>query len=259
MAQFFVPSSNINLHEGSSYITGEEFHHLTRVLRKHVGDKIKIFTEDGQFYNVEIIDINKNGMVCKIIEKIIPEEQCKVTVTLYQAILKPVKMDFVIRKVTELGVSNIVPIITQHTIAKIHDVEKKIDRWKKIILSAVKQSELSFLPKIFHPMCFNKAIDLLTVENTFGGESICKDGKTLSLLFHEKYGDRVSEFFTKVDVNLVSRVNIFIGPEGGFSEKEVLLAKRKNFSILNLGRHILRSETSSIVAVSLVLFWAKEM
>jgi 16S rRNA (uracil1498-N3)-methyltransferase len=256
MVQFFVPPSDVDLREGRAYIKGSELHHLAHTLRKRKGDRIKIFTANGLVYNVEIMDINKNVATCRIIEEITFNNQRKVIIALYQAILKPMKMDFVIQKATELGINNITPLVTHHTIAKIHDIEKKVHRWEKIILSAVKQSELHFIPKITPPMHFNKAIDLVAAQDAL---MMGEKAKILNLLFHEKYGDRVSAAFTKISISDIGFVNIFIGPEGGFSEEEVLSAKERNFVILNLGSNVLRSETASIVAVSLVLFLTKEI
>lgn len=256
MGQFFVSSNNVHLVDKYICITGNEYHHIVNVIRKSIGEKIKVFTEKGNVYNTEIIDINNHTIKCKIIQELKNSIKRKIIINLYQAILKPKNMDLVIQKATELSVNNITAIFTRFSVCKITDMNKKISHWEKIIISSVKQSDLSFIPNINIPIPFNNAI---SVAISLWQKLKVNVNNGLNLLFYEKQGDKLAEILYKIDMDNISYINLFIGPEGGFTEQEISFAQSKNVMISNLGKNILRSETASISVISSILFWLKEL
>jgi len=247
MVQFFVFKRNV--YGNKVRIVGQEARHLTCVLRKKVGEKIQIFVgEDAPcFYLAEIERIGQDGVEAKILSQIsVPES--KVRVHLFPAILKKLKMDYLIQKVTELGVDEITPLTTQNTVIRLNlqTSKNKVSRWQKIALSAVKQCGSARLPLINLPLEFSEALKKI-------------NSSVLNLIFWEKEKSKsLKEIFSNLHF-LPSIISLFIGPEGGFSEEEINLAKEYGFTSVGLGENILRSETAAIIATALVLYEYKEL
>lgn len=250
MTQFFVFKENIN--GNTIKIVGEEARHLSCVLRKKIGEQLQVFDGIGKIYQVEIEKIGQKIVEAKILsETVIP--QPKVKIHLFLAILKPLKMDYLIQKVTELGVTEITPLITQNTVVQLNPETKKdkVSRWQKIALSAVKQSGGAKLPLINLPLDFSEVIKKLN--NSLAGQT------DLNLIFWEKEKkNNLKEIFSTIN-SKPSTINLFIGPEGGFADEEIDLAKKYNFIPVGLGGRILRSETAAIIATALVLYECNEL
>ncbi|RPI15442.1 MAG: 16S rRNA (uracil(1498)-N(3))-methyltransferase [Ignavibacteriae bacterium] len=243
MEYYYTPKENISSHSLS--IKGDEAKHLSRVLRKKEGEEI--FVTDGEYnlFKSEIRRTGKDFIECEIKEHILALNEPTIKISLYQSLLKnPSRFEFVIEKAVELGVYEIIPLITEHVINK---NTSRVERWQSIALSAMKQSQRCYLPKIKSPVPFPGSVN-----------SINKD--KLNLLAHEhdstgrkKISDLKSEF-----VNF-SKVSIFIGPEGGFTDEEVNTAFNCGFKILDLGNRKLRSETAAVLSAGLVLSLEKNL
>ena len=144
---FFVKKND--LRSSTVFLYGKEHHHLSRVARIKPDERVCLFDEQGTNYLARVEEIRKDMTRLSILEKL-DKDKPKVKITLAQALLKSKKMDIIIQKSAELGVTNIIPVITARTIVKIEEkIPNKIERWKKIALEAVKQSHISFLPSIF--------------------------------------------------------------------------------------------------------------
>lgn len=245
MSRFFINNSDIC--SNNIIITGENFKHIKSVLRHKTGEQLILCNGEGLDFKVSIVEINDNEIITHIIDSYKNETEPFVNLTLFQGIAKGDKMDFIIQKSIELGVKNIVPLKTDRTVVKFgnnKDEIKKRDRWQKIALEAAKQCNRGIIPQIGKPINFNEALDKM---NKFD----------LSLIPYEKERSSTLRFvlsdFKKRDFQ-TSNVAIFIGPEGGFSEKEIETSINANIIPVTLGSRILRTETASIVTISIIMY-----
>ena len=233
MDYFYCSPENIT---GTSLIIdGEEFTHLVHVMRKKEGDEIRVVDGRGSAYDVRLGEIRKK-MVHATIHRVHErhhEPQRDVTVAV--GILKnPSKFDFLVEKVTELGVNRVVPLLTERTIPH----HAKIERWQKLALAAMKQCGRAHLP----------AVENLTPLSEFLSR---QSNANLRLVAHEK-----SDTVLSVDKLLDGRqrsIVLLIGPEGGFSEEEVELSIKAGFTPISLGERRLRTETAATVLAALSL------
>jgi 16S rRNA (uracil1498-N3)-methyltransferase len=216
---------------GSSVtIEGEEFAHLVHVMRKHEGDEIRVVDGRGNAYDVTLGPLKKKAAAGTITAVYPHHNEPSLGVALAVAVLKnPSKFDFLVEKVTELGVTEIIPLRTERTIP----FHAKADRWRKLAVAAMKQSCRSFLPEVR---------DLTTLEDLIGRV----EQFDLKLLAHE----RAAEALPLPEVRRVRSAIILVGPEGGFSEEEVARCTAAGFLLFSLGERRLRTETAAIVAAA---------
>lgn len=221
-----------NITANKAFIKGEDVKHMKDVLRLKKGDKLTIGDGEKNDYLCEIISITKEIAELKIIEKTTNESEPKTKITLYQALPKANKLEEIIQKATELGVSEIIPIETAFSIVKTKDLsEKKYERFEKIAKAAAQQSKRGIIPTIGKVKHFKDIEPIGT-----------------AILAYEKEKNN----FIK-NIKLEEECSIIVGAEGGFSEEEIALAKEKGFHIVSLGKRILRLETASVVLAALVL------
>ncbi len=233
---FYTPPANIK--NNIVVIEGEEFNHLVLVMRKKVEERIMIVDGLGTAYEVQITAIVKRNAEAKILQKFEQHNEPKMKVALAVGILKnPAKFDFLVEKAVELGVHEIIPLKTEHTIPQ----QAKIERWQKLALAAMKQCGRSFLPKIHDLMIFDEAIRYSKNFNT-------------KIILHKPdvLGESANWQMTLPDINRDS-VIVIIGPEGGFSNMEIEKANDSGIKCLELGKRRLRTETAAIAACSLLL------
>jgi len=229
----------------SVLIKNETLHYLKNVLRFKEGDRFIGFDGSGKEYEIEILKIEKNEIMGKIVEeKEVFNPELPFDLRLFQCIPKGEKFDFIIREVTQLGVKKIIPVISKRTVVKIPEEKKanKVKRWKKIAEEASKISGRIFVPEIENPVKFEKCLD---------------EEKDFGVIFWE--GEReftIKDFIKKIKGKEIKgkKINIFIGPEGGFDEEEIELAKKNNFFTLSLGKRILKVETASVVSIAILTY-----
>ncbi|MBZ0202784.1 MAG: 16S rRNA (uracil(1498)-N(3))-methyltransferase [Ignavibacteria bacterium] len=217
-------------------IVDDEAKHLGRVLRKQSGSEIYVTDGCGTLYKTVIGKVTKDVIECTIkdTQKWVNEPIIKIN--LYQSLLKnPDRLEFAVEKSVELGVNEIHPVVTTNTINKTTD---KHDRWQLIALSAMKQSQRCYLPKVLPPITFEEALG-----KTSSGLKLVADERKLE--------GSISISSAKTDNS--ETIDLFIGPEGGFTMDEVSLAIESGFKILNLGKRKFRSETAAVIAVGLLL------
>ncbi|WMJ22190.1 RsmE family RNA methyltransferase [Paludicola sp. MB14-C6] len=217
-------------------ITGEDAKHITKVLRMKMGEAITVNDKAGTDYECEIAEIGEQ-VILNVLTKHKNETEPNVEIVLYQALPKSDKLDFIVQKAVELGVTKIVPMTTKFCIAKADEksFEKKLIRYNKIVFEAAKQSGRGIIPLVENILSFEQAIQQ--------GKDEC------SILYYEHGGEPTACI---VNSN-TSKVNIYVGSEGGFSEQEVIYAKEHGIRLGTLGKLILRCETAPIVGLSLVL------
>lgn len=233
MELFFVPQRQINLALKTLTLLEQEFLHATKVLRHKVGDAIHCIDGLGTRYDAVVETIEKNSLTAKIIGVDV-QEQAKTHVSIAISLTKTVdRFEGFLEKATELGVSEILPMITARTVSRPneHKREGKNERWEKIILSACKQSQRYHVPKL-HPI--QRFADVLKRDD---------DLKLIPYEFSTKQG---------LPSMIERRVLFLIGPEGGFTPEEVIIAKTHGFKEISFGKTILRVDTAGIFALSLV-------
>lgn len=237
MSDYFYITPN-NIKNDILVIEDEEFNHLVHVMRKKVDDRIMIVDGLGTAYKVTITAIAKRHAEVKILQKFEKHNEPKVKVALAVGILKnSSKFDFLVEKAVEIGVHEIIPLKTEHTISQ----QVKIDRWQKLALAAMKQCGRSFLPKIHGLKKYEDAIQY------------SKNFSTKIILHKPDVFDESANWQVTMPNTKIASVIVFIGPEGGFSDSEIDTAKNSNFKCLELGKRRLRTETAAIAACSLLL------
>jgi RNA methyltransferase, RsmE family len=237
--KFFVKNEDIK--DGIARINGDDAHHIINVLRFKIGTKLIISNGKNQ-YVVSVIDIENSSVILKIIEEYNQVVESPVNITLYQGLPKSDKMDLIIQKCTEIGIKKIVPVETEFSTIKIKEknIYNKISRWKKISLEASKQSGRSIVPDVLMPVGFKDALESL---NEFD----------LCLIPYEKETNMRLKDVLKKNFD-AKNICVFIGPEGGFSENEIMAAIEYGAIPVTLGPRILRTETAGIVTSSIILY-----
>ncbi|MCI6277516.1 MAG: 16S rRNA (uracil(1498)-N(3))-methyltransferase [Clostridium sp.] len=240
MHKFFVSN---NLIDGDkAVIEGDDVKHIYKVLRLQVGDEIIINNLNGQEYLARIEDISKKEVQASIIEKIDISNESPIRIHLYQGLPKSTKMDLIVQKGTELGISSITPVITERVVVKNEGEFKKVDRWQRIALEASKQSKRTLIPAINTPISFEammekmNSMDLIVVpyENAEG------------------YG--IKNMVKDLKIDSITDIAIVIGPEGGFEEDEISKLKDMGAHIVTLGPRILRTESAGFVCTAILQY-----
>ena len=241
MDRFFTPKNNINLEQNTCIIEGEDVKHISRVLRCKENDKLEVCDMDNNEYICEIREINKDNILLDIIEKVNIKRESSLKVKLYQGMPKGTKMELILQKLTEIGVDEIVLVQTKRSVTKIDNKkeDKKIERWERIIYEAAKQSKRGKIPTLRGVLSFKEA--LKDMENNDLNLCPYENERTIS----------INECLKDVNANTIG---VFVGPEGGFEEDEIEKIQDMDGKVVSLGPRILRTETASVVASSIVLY-----
>lgn len=247
MHRFLIAPESIK--EDIVYISGEDLKHMLQVLRLKTGNHFLAFDGTGMEYEIELISIEKGCAKGKLIKAYNPGTEPKTEVILFQGLPKSDKMEWVIQKTVELGISKIVPIITQFSVRQKTDrnISGKLQRWNRISKEACKQSGRVLIPEVTSPVEFSKALGMW--------RDIILDGpKGLAVFCYENEGKKcLKDLFNCYNINDIKTVGIFIGAEGGFSEEEIQLAKQEDITPVGLGKRILRTETAAVAALSIIM------
>lgn len=215
-------------------VTGDEAKHICRVLRLAEGDKLEVCDGSGLTYPAEVLSTTKSEVKLSLGQGITDETEPKTKVYLFSGLTKGSKMDLVIQKAVELGASYVVPVETEFAVAK----EGKSERWQRIAFEACKQCKRPKVPKVYDSMSLDDALNLMSQLD-------------LSICAYEREDKQGIKDVLK-DTS-VSTLGIFIGPEGGFSEREIIKLKENGVNIVSLGKRILRTETASIATLTIVM------
>lgn len=218
MPKYFVDEA-LRLNEDTIF-------HLTKVLRVKVKDKIILCDGKAVDYHCVVESTKPLSLKVEKEEESKTEPKCKIT--LYQAMPKSDKMEWIIQKAVELGVHRIVPVYTEHSVKK----AAKADRYQKIAASAAGQSMRGIIPHVHLPVLWEEAIK--TAKEDF------------MIAAHEKAAQPLTS-------NLPLEIGLWIGPEGGFSKKEAEIMESKKFNLISLGPRILRTETAAISAIAQIM------
>ncbi len=230
MEYFYAPSHQIGSVELT--IEGDEFGHLTHVMRKAVGDDIRVVDGAGNAYDARIVEIIRGSARCRISSHHASLHESPVDLILGVGILKnSSNFDFLVEKTTEIGVGTIVPLLTERTIPH----HARIERWQKLALAAMKQSGRCVLPRVQQLTTLHEFLSAVQSD-------------VPRYMLHEQVREPLPPLLATG-----SRVVMCVGPEGGFSPGETDLAAHAGFELVSLGPRRLRTETAAIVAAARVL------
>lgn len=246
MYQFFVDESQINIDSKRVFIEGPDVNHIKNVLRMKPGEEVNVSNGvDGKEYRCAILDMNE--AVVNLELRFIKEDgnELPVDVTLYQGLPKADKMELIIQKCVELGVKRIVPVSMKRCVVKLEEkkASSKVSRWQSIAEAAAKQSKRGIIPEIGQVVSFSEAVS--------------DASKSDIMLLPYEMADADAMDKTRAVFNGLKagqKVSVFIGPEGGFDEGEIELAKKAGMEIITLGKRILRTETAGMMVMSFIVF-----
>jgi 16S rRNA (uracil1498-N3)-methyltransferase len=242
MSRLFI-YQDLNIND-EIVVSGEDVHHIIRVLRYRPGDVMRI--SDGR--NVEslgvISDIDTRGLEIKL--KIIAKNKFKENkpfITLLQGLPKGEKFDWILQKNTEIGVSKFIPIVTQRTVVNIvqSKLKRRKERWEKIVKEAAKQSMRIDIPEVNQVLSFDSGLQEI------------KNHQLSIIPWEQEKKTSLKKIMKDIDKN-ISRIAVFIGPEGGFSPDEVEKAKAAGAVPVSLGPRILRTETAAVATCSVIAY-----
>lgn len=252
MYHFFVDPSQIC--DTSVIITGEDVNHIKNVIRLKAGDEISISNGiDGRDYRCGIEEITDTEVVCAL--RFIKEDNVELPskVYLFQGLPKGDKMEFIVQKMVELGVYEIIPVAMKRCVVKLDDkkAKSKVVRWQGISEAAAKQSRRGVVPKIQRVMSYREALEYAKdmdvklvpyeLENILEGSAGMEGTK--AVIGHLREGQRIA---------------VFIGPEGGFEESEIQAAVSLGMEPITLGRRILRTETAGMTVMAWIMYQLEE-
>ena len=233
--RFYMPDFKIT--EGELEIKNlEQIRQIRRVLRLKIKDRLIVFDGKGKEKVLEISEFFKNKIRARFLAEQDSKPELGFGINLFQAIISKDKFELVVQKATELGATKIIPVITAFS----QPFNLRAERLRKIAIEAAEQSERSLIPAIEEKMDFREALQKA------GSGFIAWEGEKQNSFENLLKDDKISK---------KSEVNLFIGPEGGFTREEVKLAKELGFKTFSLGPRTLRAETAAIAAISLLACW----
>lgn len=234
MRQYFAKTKEDN----KLYFNEEDVFHLSKVLRMKNDDFMDVVFENKK-YNC-LLKIEKDIVYAVVIKEVEDSNELECKVTLIQGLLKGAKFDLVIQKAVELGVSTIVPFLSSRSVVNLNDdkIENKVKRWNKIAYEASKQSNRNIVPNVLKPIYIDNLDNYKSSVNIIAYED---EKNTSTTNLYNLLSDKLD-------------VSIIVGPEGGFSPKEVKEFEDKGFKVVSLGKRILRSETASMYLLSVISF-----
>jgi 16S rRNA (uracil1498-N3)-methyltransferase len=238
MPVFFVPQECVV--QPIISITGDLLTHLRDSLRVTIGEPVWFGNGDGIRYRAEIADISKRVMTAHIVETIQEPPRRTPRLILGQSLIKGEKMDWVVQKATELGVTQVMPIESRHGVVQIkaERMDHQLARWQRIALEAAQQSEQWHVPRIARPRPFSELLPNQATSTTILMLAERQKGKNLQTIGLPQSTDNF--------------VLVLVGPEGGWSHGEIETAKQAGVEPISLGQHILRSETAAIATISIL-------
>ena len=243
MYNFFVTKESVNGNKVK--ITGADYNHITNVLRLKVGEEILISVL-GASHLSKIEDIDDSAVTVEIIKENYQDTSLPVKIHLFQGLPKSDKLELIIQKTVELGVESITPVEMERCVVKLDGKKKdgKTARWQAIAESAAKQSKRTNIPKVESVLSYKQMLEKIRDLDLF-------------IIPYENAKGMQATKETLQAIKSGMSVGVLIGPEGGFSDNEIELAKSLNAKTVSLGKRILRTETAAITAVSMLMLYAE--
>lgn len=244
IVSYFIYNGKILLNTPFELL-GAEASHITQSRRSRLNDTIEVQDLDQHRFAARIIDIGKKSIQLLPFEEIIPPPESRLRLSLFQSLVKEKATDFILQKTTELGITNIIFFHSHHSqkLSGAEVIKRKLERWRKIALEACKQSGRAIPPAIFF-------LSELAKFDQFCEESSIETGLNLCLESSPR-SRPIQEIET-----VVNAVNVFVGPEGGWSHEDQNIAE---FQSVKLGPRVLRSDTAAITAIALLQTYFGDM
>jgi len=233
--RFFVPAGT--LRAGKIALSGDLAHRLARVLRLRRGDKV-VLTEGGEReFEVELTGVSANAVTGVVTGDRPSPPEPVVEVVLYQSLIRPNRFDIAIEKGTELGVARFVPVINARSQTD-EPSQGRADRWRRLVVEAAEQCGRGRLPQVDPPLSFE--------------EALASAPGVLIVPYEAERANRLADYLRALPEKPPA-VSLFIGPEGGYTDEEIALARQSGAALVTLGRQVLRSETAGVVAAAIAL------
>lgn len=249
MPHFFIEPREVNVGDVLT-LTGDDARHISFSLRAKPGDEYVLCDTCNYEYHCKINNITSEKIDFELLDKKPCEAEPNVKVTLYQALVKGDKFDTIVQKAVELGVYEIVPVISERCVSRPDEKQllKKIERWQKISKSAAMQCARATVPEIKMPVSFEKAVERI------------KEADCGFICYEAEPHEPMKIIFEKASsTKIINNYSFFIGPEGGISRKEAELATDNNVPLASLGKRILRTETAPLCVISSIMFFSDNL
>ena len=243
MQRFFVEPHQIDEEAHQIHITGSDVNHISNVLRMKTGEELWISDGSKYEYRCTIESFEPDEVLLHIVYSQEPEYELPCRIYLFQGLPKADKMELIIQKAVELGAYEIIPVETKRCVVKLDGRKsaKKTARWQQIAESAAKQSKRMLIPDVHEVLTFREALKYA-------------ESMDVRLVPYElaRGLQETKEILAGIEPG--QSVGIFIGPEGGFEEKEIEAAIEGGAKPITLGRRILRTETAGLAILSVLMF-----
>ena len=238
MHRFFLPES----YAEKMSIRGKDAHHIINVLRMQVGQQLQIISNDQVSALMEISALTDVVVSVHLVKKILTTNEPTVRIILAQGLPKGDKMDFVVQKAVEMGVSEIIPVSMDNCVVQLDapKAKKKTERWQKIVEEAAKQSKRDIVPQVSLPITLKQLL-------------VSKQAVPLKIVAYEIEDRRGLKELLQEQTDL-KEILLLIGPEGGISKEELALVQAGGMESVSLGKRILRSETAGLATVAAILY-----
>ncbi len=249
MRRFYCEKCSVNYR---AVISGPDANHIKNVLRLKLGDKIELFDGKGLEFEAEIVSLSARSVGVSVLRSYISRTESPVQIVVAQSFLKEKKMDNLVRQLSELGINKWIPFFSERSVPR-PDTNRLIvrkDRWEKIATESLKQCKRGRIMEIGESVSFETVLGIgkpFDLKIAFWESETTPIGSTLS-----DHGNRPGNIF------------IMIGPEGGFAKQEIDRMQASGFVIKTLGPRILRAETATVAACSLIQYlygdmWQKDL
>ncbi len=238
MPRFFIDGAA----DGRAYITGADALHIAKALRMRPGEAMTLCDGKGTDFDGVLETVTDRQVTVRITASRPSQAEPTLAVTLYQGLPKGDKMDWIVQKAVELGVTAVVPVATRRSVARLEGkADKKQERWQRIAAEAAGQCGRGILPAVERPLSWSQALSRLSEEP--------------ALVFYEGGGQPLRELVTPS----TRRLSVFVGPEGGFDPEEIDAIRRQGGGVATLGPRILRCETAPLAALTLLMHLSGNM
>jgi 16S rRNA (uracil1498-N3)-methyltransferase len=241
MHRFFVSPDAFASHP--VVLTGDQAHQVRRVLRLRLGERVELLDGQGYAYEALLVALGEADAKFQIVKRWEAEGEPHTHVTLFQAVLKGDNFAWALQKGTEVGVSRFVPLVcTRNVVDDLDAAEGKRERWERIIQEAAEQCGRGRLPELAPAELLPQALSYP-----------CEQGTLRLIPWEGERTNQLRRLLAQCNFAAGARIEVFIGPEGGFTEDEIGLAGRYGVQPVTLGPRILRAETAGVVAAALIL------
>lgn len=240
MHHFFVSPQQVK--DEQIRVHGTDVNHMKNVLRMRIGEQVKI-SDETKTYLCEVHSIEAEEILLKILEEQSVNTELPSRIFLFQGLPKSDKMEWIIQKAVELGVHEIIPVVTKRAVVKLDEkkASKKVERWNAIAEGGAKQSGRIRVPQVKAVMSYKEALDYAT-------------NLDVLLVPYELAEGMNATRKVISEIQPGQSVGIFIGPEGGFEESEINQAMEQNAKIITLGKRILRTETAGMTTLAILMY-----